>query len=423
MHHDHKEAEHVAPPLLQAPLPAAVLTMVYFLSLGSSSDVAIAALSTGESARNPLLSQEIVDTSTATKPESTSVMNFFDPRDFETQTCRAGNGMWQSGTWSFALIPWPAYRELHGWDLGARAAMGIGVERPHGAAAVLTASIGYNLRDDRMFVFPELIPYLYKDDRLNASLPIRGFVLPERHGAAVGPAIKWSEDEADRSAEMRVSLVVEKFLTRKSLGPEYWSPGEHVWIGVSAKGHGLGGRLSRDFWMDFDFRVGTEAFGGQFVYRRAFAKLSWAQKNLTVWGAKGTASGYLPEQGLFDFGNDGQIKGMPLLTARTKTLAAAGLDAGIRVGGGMFLGPYATVADIEPNVALESGFLLAIGYLGKESQLRDWFLRVDVPVYFSEAERLTSRNNWDPRRVMIHLDFPIENVERTDHVTYRYPNR
>jgi hypothetical protein len=333
--------------------------------------------------------------------------------------------MWQSGSWGFAALPWPVYRDAHGWDIGFRGAISAGVDRAQGAIATLFATAGLNWREERGFVIAEFSPLWRLGSGWLLTPRIQGFALPERTGAGVGLRAEHEAEESATTLVVNLRAVREDFKTLRSLSPAEWESGNNTWAGLSGEYRQSMGPLPGVTETSASIYAGGRFWGGDFAYNRVISSLTWSLDRVTLWATGGTAAGNLPPQLLFDLGDHGQMRAVPLWKIRSKDFTAAGFDVGAHVGHGLLAGAFSTTSHFSgtPTRQWEIGLSAFLCYDGNNPRLSEWLLRVDWPLYCSIAEATSSRETWDLRRFMIRIDFPIQGVEDPGIIRYRYPNR
>lgn len=357
--------------------------------------------------------------------DSSAPRNYFDPTQFETETCGAYRGMWQWGTWGFAALPWPAYRDLRGWDIGLRGAISAEADRPAGAIATLFVSVGINSREERAFGIGELSPVWRAGAGWTIRPSLHGFALPERTGVGTSLRTEHIGEVEGETFTVELRLMREEFKALRHLGPTEWEPGRNSWAGFNVKYRFRTRLFPGTIEARTSIYSGGRAWGGDFAYKRFMSSLSWSLARVTLWATGGTASGNLPAQLRFDLGDHGQMHAVPLWKVRSRGFAALGFDAGARVFRGFLAGAYSTTSNFPAETARqwEVGLSAILCYDGDNPRLSEWFLRVDWPVYCSIAEAISAREKWDLRRIMIRIDLPIQGVEGPDTTRYRYPNR
>ena len=350
------------------------------------------------------------------------VDNYFDPKRFETDICKPGQGMWQLGAWGLWALPLPVYREDHGWDITMYAGLSYGADRPKGAVAEIRISGEYNEWEDRTGSTISLWPWVLRRKNWTVSTPVERFDLPERQGWAAAGRVDWDSRPGYHWGTARVRLAAERFTSRTAIGPLNWETGQHTWVAIEAQGHGFGQGRLRDLDLELNSRIGTNAGDGDFVYRRVCSKLVWARTHASLWLSAGSSSGNIPQQGLFDIATDGQIRSIPLWVARTERFGAAGLEGRARVFEELFVGGFATTAAGTglAKPVRECGVTLILALRGDERDSYDWLLRIDAPVYSSRARAYGGTQEWDPRRLTIAINFPIPDIDREDLIRYRY---
>ena len=359
---------------------------------------------------------------TGTQPK-----NFFDPKAFQTNVCVPGGGMLQFGQWGFAGIPVPAYREKMGWDFGGEGYVSYGAGHGDPARIIFGAFVAHNQWERRATLVAELKPFLLYRSGWSLSTPVQVSDVPGRRGFGLGAKLVRSWSEKSEWIDWTVTAVSEKFTDRIALGANLWATGDHRWINFRMAGRGLGGRIPHALNFSSDMRAASEWLGSDYDYRRTVAALEWAEPRWRAWFAGGVADGRPPLQELFDLAIDGNIKSIPIWDVQVKDFVAGGVEGRTHVFDDFYVGAFATTADGSgvPRTLWEGGVSVVMAFeaLGYEPEFDDWLIRLDFPVYSSEAARYSSRPKWDLGRFMIRINFPILSVGRDDFIRYRYPNR
>ncbi len=363
----------------------------------------------------------------ADTPHELPDSNFFNPGDFVTNTCVPGRGMIQLGRWGLGGLPIPAYRERERWDLGAEGWVSYGPGEGRPAWVILRSFLAYNRLEDGMTAVAELKPIARASNGWFINFPLRIASTPGREGFQIAARVSKSWGEGFEWINGTIMFLSEDYLDRRDFGTSIWDNGAHDWIGLNVNGRGLNGAIPHAIGYHLTSRVSSIRLGSDFDYWKTTVSLDWAKPRWRVWINGGTTNGDPPVQDALDISIDAGIIGLPNWRVLAGKFLALGIEGRTPILSDIYIGGFASAATVSGNHnrVVEFGPSLTIAYedLGYPAEFADWFIRFDLPIYSSGGLRYSTREDWDFRRFMIRVNFPILDLGREDIIRYRYPNR
>lgn len=352
--------------------------------------------------------------------------NHFDPRAVTSKTCTPGQGMWQFGAWGIGLVPLPQYRELTGWEITFDGYISYGADRAPGARAILDLVGLYNEREDRLQSLAALRLWWRRDADGSLSTPVWYYDLPGREGVLSGIQIHRDGGSTGQwSSTAYARITHERFKPFRSLGDARWQTGHHTWLALDWDLRRAPVGLLRHMEFALAARAAVKEWSSDYDYQRLTGAFTLARPWLVAWLKAGVSAGRPPVQEAFDLAGDGHLRSLPLWRLRSTRFLAVGVEPRLHVWDRFYAGAFGTYADARDidGPLWEGGISLIAAFETFDVAPFDWFMQVDLPVYSSDAPRLSESDAWDAGRIMIRVNLPVLGVDGDDVVRYRYPNR
>lgn len=372
--------------------------------------------------------------SAQTRPDSasdstTARASFFDPSQFESPTCKAETPLFSIGSIGVGVFPYPAYSEEFGWNLGLVVSAS---KHKDGSdpSSVLALLPSYAEREDRGSLVVTGRVNAFRSEQIACQWGASIWLYPEMSSTTTSARIQVETSDARQVGAALIEFSNAEYHRIRDLSEADRSTGICHQLAIACDVYGFGPERSllKNVWVYADGSVSGGALGGDYSYRQALVRVDWPTRFLGLWMRWGATHGDPPVQDLFDVGRDGGIVGIPLRRMRSHSLLAAGAEARVPLGIGVTPASFFSAANAPDGFdnPLEIGLALILDDESAVANRDTWTCRIELPFYTRGASSVSARDDWDWRRFMIRINFPLlgsELSQRNDIIRYRYPNR